>query len=119
MTTSASELSTSPKELLRRLRAGQRWLTEQHRLWLDDDSHPAHGDKFSAALAARDQLERVFRCSGYKECIWGPSGHCPEDAPLICDGCVNNRRLSPRSRIVYRSEVLTAVPEIQAPTLDV
>lgn len=64
---SASEQSTSSKESLRRLRAGQRWLTEQHRLWLADDSHAAPGDKFSAALAAWYQLEWVFRCSGYKE----------------------------------------------------
>ena len=95
MTQLESSLSTSAKVLLRRLRAGQRWLTEQHRLWLADDPKAATDERFSWSLAAWDAMEQVFRCSGYTGCIWGPDGHCPDDAPVICDGCLGKAEAEP------------------------
>jgi len=89
MTTSASDLSTTNKEILRRLRAGQRWLTEQHRLFLANDPRAASDKNFSNAMAGWDELERVFHCSDYRGCIWGAGYRCPEDAPLVCYGCID------------------------------
>jgi hypothetical protein len=80
--------ATNIKDLLARLKAGQKWLAVEHRLWITDDPQAASDAKFSAALAGWDSLERVFRCSGYAGCIWGPGGSCPEDSPVLCDGCV-------------------------------
>lgn len=81
-------MTSSKLTILSRLRAGQRWLTNQHRLWLGDDSAAASDEEFSRALAAWDALERVFRCTGYTGCIWGADKHCSEDGPVVCDGCV-------------------------------
>ena len=88
MTTSVSNLSESVKALIIRLRRGQRWLTEEHRSWMADDSRAASDEAFSAALAGWDQIERVLRCSVYTGCIWGVNRSCPQDAPVRCGGCV-------------------------------
>ena len=74
--------------MLRRLRVGQRWLAEEHHRYLAEDSRAATDERFSTALAAWDALERVFRCSGYKGCIWGEGQRCPPVALVVCDGCV-------------------------------
>jgi len=95
MMTSEFNLSTSSKGLLRRLRAGQRWLTEEHRRWLVDDPQTASDERFIAARTGWDQLERVFRCTGYTACIWEPDGRCPADAPVICDGCLGTAEAEP------------------------
>ena len=89
MTRSVSELSTSAKELVRQLRASQKWLTVQHRIWLADDHGRLDGDaaKFSRILDNWGLLEQVLRRTGYGACIWAPGLLCPADAPVICDGC--------------------------------
>ena len=90
MTRSVSELSTSAKELVRQLRASQKWLTVQHRIWLADDHDRLDGDdaKFSRILDDWGLLEQVLRRTGFGGCIWAPSSRCPADAPVICDGCI-------------------------------
>lgn len=95
MTASFADLSNSAKELLRRLQRGQRLLTEQRQLWLDGDPQAASDEQFSDALARWDALERVFRCTKYTACIWGPGRSCPEDAPGLCDGCVAGAGAAP------------------------
>ena len=91
MTITISELSTSAKELVRQLRASQKWLTVQHRIWLADDHDRLDGDdaKFSHILDDWGLLEQVLRRTGYGGCIWAPSSRCPADAPVICDGCTD------------------------------
>ena len=89
MTRTVSELSTSAKESVRQLRASQKWLTVQHRIWLADNHGSLDGDdaKFSRILDNWGLLEQFLRRTGFGGCIWAPSGRCPEDAPVICDGC--------------------------------
>ena len=92
MTITISELSTSAKELVRQLRASQKWLTVQHRIWLADDHDRLDGDdaKFSHILDDWGLLEQVLRRTGYGGCIWAPGLLCPGDAPVICDGCTES-----------------------------
>lgn len=86
MMTTKADTSTA-EVLCGRLQRGQQWLREQRLLWLAGNPRVVSDERFSAALAAWDALERVFRCSGYTECIWGPGRSCPDDAPGLCDGC--------------------------------
>ena len=92
MTRTVSELSTSAKELVRQLRASQKWLTVQHRIWLADDHDRLDGDdaKFSRILDDWGLLEQVLRRAGFGGCIWAPGGRCPADAPVVCDGCTES-----------------------------
>ena len=87
MTRLVSELSTGTTELVRQLRASQKWLTEQHRLWLAGDRLDGDDAKFSRILDNWGLLEQLVRRTGFGGCIWAPSGRCPADAPVICDGC--------------------------------
>ena len=91
MTITISELSTSAKELVRQLRASQKWLTVQHRIWLANDHDRLDGDdaKFSRILDDWGLLEQVLRRTGFGGCIWAPGSRCPADAPVICDGCTD------------------------------
>ena len=73
--------------LIERLRNGSQWLAQEHSLWLSEDPIASADDKFSHALASWTELERVFRCTGYGGCIFGPDQRCPVDAPAKCDGC--------------------------------
>ena len=88
--TSVFEMSISAKDSVRQLRAGHRWLTEQHRLWLAGDRLDGDDAKFSRILDAWGLLEQVLRRTGYGGCIWAPGGRCPADAPVICDGCTES-----------------------------
>ena len=72
-----------------RLRAGAKWLKEQHTLWVNDDPAAATDAEFSKALAGWDAMERVFRCSGYDGCIFAPDAACLQDAPVSCDACLH------------------------------
>ena len=67
MTRTVSELSTSAKELVRQLRASQKWLTVQHRIWLADNHGSLDGDdaKFSCILDDWGLLEQVLRRTGF------------------------------------------------------
>ena len=86
--TSVFEMSISAKDSVRQLRAGHRWLTEQHRLWLEGDRLDGDDAKFSCILDDWGLLEQVLRRTGYGGCIWAPGLLCPADAPVICDGCI-------------------------------
>ena len=86
--TSVFEMSISAKDSVRQLRAGHRWLTEQHRLWLAGDRLDGDDAKFSRILDDWGLLEQVLRRTGYGGCIWAPGLLCPADAPVICDGCI-------------------------------
>ena len=86
--TSVFEMSISAKDSVRQLRAGHRWLTEQHRLWLAGDRLDGDDAKFSHILDDWGLLEQVLRRTGYGGCIWAPGLLCPADAPVICDGCI-------------------------------
>ena len=88
MTRTVSEPPTSAKESVRQLRASQKWLTVQHRIWLADDYDRLDGDdaKFSRILDDWGLLEQVLRRAGFGGCIWAPCGRCPADAPVVCDG---------------------------------
>jgi len=88
--TSVFEMSISAKDSVRQLRAGHRWLTEQHRLWLAGDRLDGDDAKFSRILDDWGLLEQVLRRTGYGGCIWAPGGRCPADAPVICDGCTES-----------------------------
>jgi hypothetical protein len=88
--TSVFELSINTKESVRQLRAGHRWLTEQHRLWLAGDRLDGDDSKFSRILDDWGLLEQVLRRAGFGGCIWAPGGRCPADAPVICDGCTQS-----------------------------
>ena len=92
---SASSLNFSTTEMLRRLRAGQRWLTEHQELFLARDPRAASDIAFGRALAAWIELERCFGCTNYDGCIWAPNGRCPEDSPVICAGCIGNTQAEP------------------------
>lgn len=76
------------ERLRTRLQLGQQWLSREHQRWLAGDPKVVTDARFSRALGGWDSLERVFRCTGYTGCIWGPDKACPEDAVGICDGCV-------------------------------
>ena len=92
--TSGSNLSDATKELIRRLRRGQRWLTENHRDWFGgaelDDA------EFSTSLMGWGELEVRLRQTGYTDCIWG-KGKCLDDAPVRCDACCPTTRVIDRS----------------------
>ena len=90
--TSGFELSINTKESVRQLRASQKWLTVQHRIWLADDHDRLDGDdaKFSHILDDWGLLEQVLRRTGFGGCIWAPGLLCPADAPVICDGCTES-----------------------------
>ena len=88
MTKSFSDLTESAKVLVLRLQRGQTLLIRQHALWLVDDAKAAKDEVFSDALARWDALERIFRCTSYTGCIWGPGKSCSEDAPVLCDACI-------------------------------
>ena len=88
MTRTVSEPPTSAKELVRQLRASQKWLTVQHRIWLAGDRLDGGDTKFSRILDDWGLLEQVLRRTGYRSCIWAPGLLCPADAPVICDGCI-------------------------------
>ena len=75
--------------LLSRLQAGTRWLTAQHKAWLDDKKDAAGDERFSVALAAWDEMERSLRMVyNYEGCIFGVDQRCPQDALVTCDGCL-------------------------------
>ena len=88
-------LNSSTGEMLRRLRAGQKWLTAQNRSFLADDPRASRDERFMQAMDSWDRLERVFRCTNYQGCIWGPDGRCPVDSPVVCDGCVREAQAEP------------------------
>ena len=88
--TSVFEMSISAKDSVRQLRAGHRWLTEQHRLWLAGDRLDGDDAKFSRILDDWGLLEQVLRRAGFGGCIWAPGGRCPADAPVVCDGCTES-----------------------------
>jgi hypothetical protein len=75
--------------LLSRLQNGSRWLSAQHLAWLEGNPDAASDERFSVALAAWGELERSLRLVfGYDGCACGPDRRCPEDAPVICDFCM-------------------------------
>ncbi|MFQ6026920.1 MAG: hypothetical protein ACE5Q6_05320 [Dehalococcoidia bacterium] len=75
-------------QLLSRLQAGSRWLTAQHRAWMDAAPDAASDERFSVALATWDEMERSLRLVfGYEGCVMGPDQHCPEDGLVVCDAC--------------------------------
>ena len=74
------------KPMMMRLRRGAGWLLEQHRFWQKDDPQAVTDDEFAKVLEAWDQVEAVFRCSGYTGCIWGEA-RCSPDAPVVCEAC--------------------------------
>jgi hypothetical protein len=78
--------------LLQRLMAGVRWMDAQHQAWIDGKPDAATDERFSTALEGWDFLERKLRHEyGYEGCIFGPGQHCPEDAPVRCDACVDDQ----------------------------
>ena len=91
--------SETAQAILARLRNGQGWLTEQHQLYLADDPAAASDERFCIALATWEQLERVFRCTGYQGCIWGPDVRCPDDAPVNCNGCLTDTPPDPELQL--------------------
>lgn len=83
---------------LNRLRRGNKWLQEQHRGWLADDPAAANDAEFSHALAGWLDLENILRSTGYQGCIHGPGAICPEDGPVVCDGCLgSSQRVVPET----------------------
>ena len=90
--TSASKMFNEAKGLLHQLRDHQRWLTEQHRLWIADDPQGANDSTFAHRMALFSLIEQALRCAGLTGCIWAPGGRCPQDAPVTCDGCTESDR---------------------------
>jgi hypothetical protein len=77
--------------LLSRLQAGSKWLTAQHKAWLEGNPDSASDARFSTALDAWAELKRSLRAVfGYEGCVFGPDRRCPEDAPVLCDFCVDS-----------------------------
>jgi hypothetical protein len=75
--------------LLSRLQAGSQLLASQHDAWLEGKEDAASDERFSAALAAWDQMERLLRqVFGYEGCVFGPDRRCPEGATVVCGYCV-------------------------------
>ena len=62
--TSVFEMSISAKDSVRQLRAGHRWLTEQHRLWLAGDRLDGDDAKFSRILDDWDDWNRFCAALG-------------------------------------------------------
>ncbi len=79
-------INESIAELIRRLRRGQRWLTQQHLAKLVGQQQVSD-QLFCLGLVKWDQVEHLLRCSTYQGCIWGSDKECPEDAPVSCDAC--------------------------------
>jgi hypothetical protein len=78
--------------LLSRLRAGGKWLTSQHKAWLEGKRTAVSDERFSAALEAWDLMERSLRMVfGYEGCVFGPDRRCPEAAPVVCDFCAKDK----------------------------
>jgi hypothetical protein len=75
--------------LLSRLQAGTRWLTASHQAWLAGKPDAASDGKFAAALAAWTEMERSLRLVfGHRGCIFCLDRRCPDDAPVVCDFCM-------------------------------
>jgi len=108
--TSGFELSVNTKESVRQIRAGHRWLIEQHRLWLAGDPLDGDDTKFSHILGDWGLLEQVLRRTGFIGCIWAPGGLCPADAPVICDDCTE----SAQSKVVVQLGLEGIAPSTQA-----
>jgi len=67
---------------------GQRWLTEQHERYFEEDWGAVPDDLFSRELdtwiRSEDQLRAQY---GYQGCMLGPGEHCPEEGPVRCQAC--------------------------------
>ena len=73
--------------ILQRLVNGSRWLTEQHRLWLNGDT-AADDSAFYLALVGWETLEAQLRGQDFQGCIFGQNNHCPQAAVVDCRACV-------------------------------
>jgi hypothetical protein len=75
--------------LLSRLRAGTVWLTDAHQAWLAGSPGAADDERFSVALAAWTEMERVLRVVfNFEGCIHGSGSRCSANSPISCDFCV-------------------------------
>jgi hypothetical protein len=77
--------------LLRRLRNGQKWLTDEYMTRMVDNPEVTIDEHFQRALDTWVQWETHLRIKhGYRGCIHGPDGHCPDGGLVVvrCDACV-------------------------------
>jgi TubC N-terminal docking domain len=74
--------------LLKRLRNGQWWLTEEHEKWAADNPDSVSDTDFQKALDGWVAMEAQLRGRhGYQGCIHGEGQRCPNDAVVNCDAC--------------------------------
>ena len=79
-------LHQDTEALLDRLRTGQRWLTDQHQRWQNNDANAANDAEFSRVWNAWWNLDDQLRADhGFEGCVCGPDEVCPEGFP--CQGC--------------------------------
>ena len=94
MTTSAPPSKASSQadnsQILNRLVAGSRWLTNQHDLYSNDDPVAVNDTEFYKALDGWEKLEKQLRVQdGYQGCIFGSDEHCPQEAIINCAACTS------------------------------
>ena len=103
-----SELFEKRSALLDRLRAGQRWLSIQHHLWLSDNpaANTAAADaEFSRVYRGWWDLDFQLRAKfGLEGCIFAPEGWCTED--FGCIGCVTAPPAAVVAQLSLRSVVM-------------
>lgn len=81
-----SEINDEAHQRIARLQTGQTWLLDQHHRWLTGDLDAAIDLEFSRVWNAWWDLDHLVRSEyGFKGCVLGPNGSCPDGFP--CLGC--------------------------------
>ena len=83
------------KEIIGRLRDGQKILDQQHEAWMNEDPKAWGSVRFGNALALFYNMEKLLReCTGFTGCIWNPNKPaCKPESVVMCERCgqVNSR----------------------------
>ena len=82
-------LPTGASRLLQRLRKGHQWLSETQLRLLDErDVYEGMEERFLYGIDLWDNMDSLLRqLYGYKGCVMGSVGRCPDDSPISCRGC--------------------------------
>jgi hypothetical protein len=78
----------SEETLLKRLRNGQVWLTQEHEKWLNDNPNAGSDTDFQKALDGWVAMEIQLReRHGYLGCIHVEGQQCPAESVVNCSTC--------------------------------
>jgi|TARA_R110002020_G_scaffold259068_4_gene472939 hypothetical protein len=79
------------KEIIKRLREGQKILDKQHQAWVDQVPDAWKSAMFADALALFHNMERLLReCTDFTGCIWNSKiPKCDLESVAMCERCLN------------------------------